>query len=198
MITTGKGWSYGVEVLVRKDMGKLTGWVGYTLSWSWRQFEEVSPDKYPYHYDRRHDVSVVLTYKLNEKVDFGATWVYGTGNAVTLPYDKYLALDDYTGYLGSGDGKDYLPYIDNVEERNNYRAPAYHRLDLGVNFHKKKKWGERTWSVGIYNAYFRQNCFFVYIDYDYEHAPPGEGAKKVLKQVSLFPGIPYVSYNFKF
>jgi hypothetical protein len=198
MITTGKGWSYGAEVLVRKDMGKLTGWVGYTLSWSWRQFEEVSPDKYPYHYDRRHDVSIVLTYKLNEKIDFGATWVYGSGNAVTLPYDKYLALDDYTGYLGSGDGKDYLPYIDNVEERNNYRAPAYHRLDLGVNFHKKKKWGERTWSVGIYNAYFRQNSFFIYIDYDYEHYNGTDEPKKVLKQVSLFPGIPYVSYNFKF
>ena len=197
MITVGKGWSYGLEVLVRKEMGKLTGWIGYTLSWSWRQFEEVSPEKYPYHYDRRHDVSIVLTYKLNDKVDFGATWVYGTGNAVTLPYDKYLALEDYSGYLGSN-GNGNLPYINNVEERNNYRAPAYHRLDLGVNFHKKKKWGERTWSVGIYNAYFRQNSFFIYIDYDYEHYNGTGDPEKVLKQVSLFPGIPYVAYNFKF
>jgi outer membrane receptor for ferrienterochelin and colicin len=201
MVTTGNGWSYGGELLIRKDQGKLTGWIGYTLSWSWRLFEEVSPEKFPYHYDRRHDVSIVAMYQLNDKIDFSATWVYGTGNAVTLPYDKYLILDDYNNLPGSGgnDGEiPYLQYLNSVEERNNYHTPAYHRLDLNVNFHKKKKWGERSWSVGIYNAYFRQNCFFVYIDYDYEHAPPGEEAKKVLKQVSLFPGIPYVSYNFKF
>jgi hypothetical protein len=106
-------------------------------------------------------------------------------------------LEDYSGYLGNG-GSGNLPYINNVEERNNYRAPAYHRLDLGVNFHKKKKWGERTWSVGIYNAYFRQNSFFIYIDYDYEHYNGTDEPEKVLKQVSLFPGIPYVAYSFKF
>jgi hypothetical protein len=200
MVTTGKGWSYGAELLVRKDAGKLTGWIGYTLSWSWRQFDEVSPVKYPYHYDRRHDISIVATYKVNDKFDFGATWVFGTGYPVTLPYDKYIALDNYKGYLGNttNNGFPNLPYIDNIKERNNYRTPSYHRLDLGFNFHKKTKWGERTWSVGIYNAYFRQNPFFLYIDYNYEHYN-GEGEpKKVLKQVSLFPGIPYVSYNFKF
>ncbi len=200
MVTIGKGWSYGAELLIRKDAGKLTGWVGYTLSWSWRRFDEVSPVKYPYHYDRRHDISVVATYKVSDKFDFGATWVYGTGYSVTLPYDKYIALADYKGFLGNTNeyGVPYLPYVDNIEERNNYRTPSYHRLDLGFNFHKKKKWGERTWSVGIYNAYFRQNPFFLYIDYDYEHYQGMGEPKKVLKQVSLFPGIPYVSYNFKF
>ncbi len=200
MVTVGTGWSYGAEFLIRKDIGRLTGWIGYTLSWSWRKFEEVSPDKFPYHYDRRHDVSIVATYKLSDKIDFGATWVFGTGTAITLPYDKYLALNDYTGFIGiEHDGtKPYVEYIDNVEQRNNYRTPNYHRLDLGVNFHKKKKWGERTWSVGIYNAYFRQNYFFIYIDYDYEHFTGNGEPEKVLKQVSLFPGIPYVSYSFKF
>ncbi len=197
MVTTGSGNGYGAELLVRKDMGKLTGWVGYTLSWSWRLFPEVSPDKYPYHYDRRHDISIVATYKFNNKVDVGATWVYGTGYAVTLPYDKYLSLGDYHGFMGNG-GNGYLPYIDNVQYRNNYRTPAYHRLDIGANFHKKTKWGKRTWSVGIYNAYFRQNPFFLYIDYDYEHAPPNEPPKKVLKQFSLFPGMPFISYKFQF
>ncbi len=200
MVTIGTGWSYGAEFLIRKDMGRLTGWIGYTLSWSWRKFEEVSPDKFPYHYDRRHDVSIVATYKLSDKVDFGATWVFGTGAAITLPYDKYLALGDYKGFSGGGHGgyEPYLNYIDNVQERNNYRTPNYHRLDLGVNFHKMKKWGERTWSVGLYNAYFRQNYFFIYIDYDYDNYTGNGEPKKVLKQVSLFPGIPYVSYSFKF
>lgn len=78
--------------------------------------------------------------------------------------------------------------------------PAYHRLDIGFNFHKKKKWGECTWSIGIYNAYFRQNTFFVYVDYDYDnYSSVGNNSdKKVLKQVSLFPGIPYVTYSFRF
>ena len=200
MVTVGTGWSYGAEFLIRKDMGRLTGWIGYTLSWSWRKFEEVSPNKFPYHYDRRHDISIVATYKLNNKIDFGATWVFETGAAITLPYDKYLALGDYTGFAGGSHGgyEPYLNYIDNVQERNNYRTPNYHRLDLGVNFHKKKKWGERTWSVGLYNAYFRQNYFFIYVDYDYDHYSGTGQPKKVLKQVSLFPGIPYVSYSFKF
>ncbi len=201
MITVGNGWSYGAELLIRKDMGKLTGWIGYTLSWSWRKFEEVSPDKFPYHYDRRHDISVVATYKLNDKVDFGATWVFGTGAAITLPYDKYIELEDYTGFIGNGNPHEmepYINYINNVQERNNYRTPSYHRLDLGVNFHKKKKWGERTWSVGLYNAYFRQNYFFIFVDYDYNNYNGTGQPEKVLKQVSLFPGMPYVSYSFKF
>ena len=201
MVTVGTGWSYGGELLIRKDMGRWTGWIGYTLSWSWRKFEEVSPDKFPYHYDRRHDISVVATYKLNDKVDFGATWVFGTGTAITLPYDKYLPLGDYTGFLGTGEQGEvqpYIYYVNNVQERNNYRTPNYHRLDIGVNFHKKKKWGERTWSVGLYNAYFRQNYFFIFIDYDYEHYNGNSQPDKVLKQVSLFPGMPYISYSFKF
>ena len=201
MVTVGKGWSYGGELLIRKDVGDFTGWIGYTLSWTWRQFDEVSPNKYPYRYDRRHDISVVGTYKLNDKVDFGAAWVFGTGNAVTLPYDKYIAMADYSSILQNTGEQFYsenLPYVNNIESRNNYRAPAYHRLDLSVNFHKDTKWGERTWSVGIYNAYFRQNAFFLYIDYDYDNYDPSVEPKKVLKQVSLFPGMPYVSYNFKF
>jgi len=201
MITVGKGWSYGGELLIRKDVGRFTGWIGYTLSWTWRQFDEVSPNKYPYRYDRRHDISIVGTYKLKDNIDIGAAWVYGTGNAVTLPYDKYLALADYSTILGNNGNEEYgndLPYVNNIEMRNNYRAPAYHRLDLSINFHKDTKWGERTWSVGIYNAYFRQNAFFLYIEDDYEHYNQTGETKKVLKQVSLFPGMPYVSYNFKF
>ncbi len=202
LITTGDGWSYGAEFLFKKNLGQVTGWVGYTLSWSERQFDEVGEERYPYRYDRRHDVSVVVSWKKNEKFDIGAAWVYGSGNAVTLPFDKYLSLDNYNNYLGYGGGYYYiseLPYIENVENRNNYRLPAYHRLDLGFNFHKKLKWGERTWSVGIYNAYFRQNAFFVYIDNQYDYYSSSTNPPdKVLKQVSLFPGIPYINYSFRF
>jgi outer membrane receptor for ferrienterochelin and colicin len=196
LVTVGKGWSYGAEILIKKDLGKITGWIGYTLSWSWRKFDDVSPNKYPYRYDRRNDLSIVITYKLNDKIDMGATWVYGTGYPVTLPYDKYLAMDNYKNYLQNGSNSS-LPYIDNVEQRNNYRMAAYHRLDLGINLHKKKKHGERTWSFGIYNAYFRQNPFFLYIDNEYSEVNGIAVSKKVLKQVSLFPGIPYFSYSFK-
>jgi hypothetical protein len=198
MVTTGKGWSYGAEFLVRKNLGKFTGWVGYTLAWSNRLFTEVSPEKYPYRYDRRHDISIVVLWKKSEKFDVGAPWVYGTGNAVTLPFDKYLSLDNYNNFTGNGSTFYELPYIENVQNRNNYRMPAYHRLDIGLNFHKKTKWGSRTWSVGIYNAYFRQNAFFVYVDYDYHQSPNFGRQKKVLKQVSLFPGIPYITYSFRF
>lgn len=200
MVTTGKGWSYGAEVLVRKKLGKITGWIGYTLAWSDRLFKEVSSKKYPYRYDRRHDVSVVMMWKKNENFDFGATWVFGTGNAVTLALDKYLAQADYNLYLNQDENVYYgLPYVNNIENRNNYRMPSYHRLDFNANFHKKKKWGTRTWSVGIYNAYFRQNAFFLYFDYDEKSYWNGNNPpKKVLKQVSLFPGIPYVTYSFKF
>ncbi|MCD4694815.1 MAG: TonB-dependent receptor [Bacteroidales bacterium] len=197
LITTGNGWSYGTEFLLKKNLGKVAGWIGYTLSWSERQFDEVSEQKYPYRYDRRHDVSVVATWKKNERFDIGAVWVYGTGNAVTLAYDKYLSLDNFNNYLGNEYYYSELSYIENVENRNNYRMQAYHRLDIGMNFHKKKKWGKRTWSVGIYNAYFRQNAFFIYVDYDYNNRT-SDSPKKVLKQVSLFPGIPYVTYSFKF
>ena len=198
MITTGNGWNYGVEVMFKKTTGKLSGWIAYTLSWAWRQFDYISPEKFPYRYDRRNDISIVLTYKLNDKIDMGATWVFGNGYPVTLPFDKYLALEDYKQILAyNEEGWGTLPYLDNVENRNNYKMPNYHRLDLGVNFHKQKKKGERTWSVGIYNAYFRQNPFFLYIDYDYNHMDGNNEPKKVLKQVSLFPGIPYFSYTFK-
>ncbi|PLX07180.1 MAG: TonB-dependent receptor [Marinilabiliales bacterium] len=187
-IEMGRGYSYGAELLVRKNYGKLSGWIGYTLSWSWRQFDNIDfGEPFPYKYDRRHDISIVALYKLNENVDFGLTWVYGTGNAVTLavaryasgfPYEYYDYYDDY-----------YSSFADEVEfynGRNSYRMPAYHRIDLSANLHKEKKWGTRTWSFGLYNAYSRQNPFYLYFGY--------QNNTRVLKQVSLFPIIPSVRY----
>ncbi len=185
-IELGSGYSYGAELLLRKNFGKLTGWVGYTLSWAWRDFDNINfGEPFPYKYDRRHDISIVAMYKLNENVDFGATWVYGTGNAVTLGVGRYSSgMGEYW------DGQFYpAPDIEYYNGRNSYRMPAYHRLDFSANFHKEKKWGTRTWSLGLYNAYSRQNPFYLY----FTNSTP-----RALKQVSLFPIIPSVRYAFKF
>lgn len=185
-VVSGNGYSYGAEVLIQKNLGRLSGWIGYTLSWSFRQFDDLNfGEKYPYRYDRRHDVSVVASYKFNDHVDCGLTWVYGTGNAVSLPIEKYYAYNpnSFNSYGGN--------IIEYYDGRNGYRTPSYHRLDLGVNLHKEKKYWTRTWSFGLYNAYNRQNPFYIYFSQD------GQG-NTVLKQISLFPVMPFVRYSFKF
>lgn len=185
LVEVGKGWSYGAEFLLEKRTGKTTGWIGYTLSWTNRQFENLNDGKiYPYRYDRRHDISVAITHKFSDRVDVGLVWVYGTGNAVSLALQKYNGLND---------GSFSTSVIEHIGEKNDYRMPAYHRLDVGVNVHKDHKWGKSTWSFGVYNAYNRRNPF--YLDFGYIKNNPD---KYVLKQISLFPIIPSVSYSFKF
>lgn len=184
LVEVGNGYSYGLEMLFEKRTGKTTGWIGYTLSWTNRQFANINNgEEFPYRYDRRHDISFVLTHKFNDKVDIGVVWVYGTGNAITLALQKYNS----SGGVEFGDSE-----VNHIDQRNGYRMPSYHRLDLGVNIHKPKKWGEATWSFGLYNAYNRQNPF--YLDIGYLQG----GNEKVLKQISLFPILPSVSYSFKF
>ena len=132
LIEIGNGYSYGIEFLLEKKTGKTTGWIGYTLSWTNRKFSAINDGKeFPYRYDRRHDISFVLTHKFNDKVDIGVVWVYGTGNAVTLALQKYNPL------AGTE-----VQDIEHIAGRNNYRMPSYHRLDLGVNIHKEKKMGK--------------------------------------------------------
>ncbi|MCF6242217.1 MAG: TonB-dependent receptor, partial [Bacteroidales bacterium] len=189
-IEIGKGWSYGMEVLLRKTVGKTTGWIGYTLSWSERQFDNISfGERFPYKYDRRHDISVVFAHKFSDKVDVGASWVFGSGYAVTLATEKYATTTGLHGDYSSVYEVQYFPH------RNSFRMPNYHKLDFNINFHKEKKWGTRTWSVGMYNMYNRQNPFFLYYSYEYNNTG---NSKTVLKQASLFPMIPFVSYSFKF
>jgi len=191
-IEIGDGNAYGAEVLIRKQTGKTTGWIGYTLSWANRQFDNLNfGNVFPYRYDRRHDISIALTHQLNDKIDFGLVWVYGTGNAVSLPIEKYPSVGIFSMY-------DYYDYYSNVqyyEGRNGFRTPAYHRLDLGVNLHKKLKRGERTWSFSIYNVYNRKNPFFIYFS---SESTFGSKPTTRLKQISLFPLIPSFSYSFKF
>lgn len=187
-IETGDGRAYGVEILARKQMGKTSGWIGYTLSWSERKFENISFGAwFPYRYDRRHDVSFVLNQRINDHIDLGVTWVYGSGNAVTLPLEKYASLSSFW-YADP-----YFKGIEYFENRNSYRMPAYHRLDLGINFKKDTKWGERVWSLGAYNVYNRKNPFYLQFD---NELVSGKFIT-VLKQYSLFPIIPSISYSFK-
>jgi len=189
IIDQGDGWSYGAELLLKKDLGKLSGWIGYTLAWSYRLVEgQNNGIKYPYTYDRRHDLSVVLMYKFDERTDVSATWIYGTGKAVTLGVARYGSYFDKLNVQN-----DYYYYYRDVQYyngKNGFREPAYHRLDVSLNRHKKKPWGTQTWSFGAYNAYNHLNCFFLYFGY--------ERNQRVLKQVSIFPIIPSISYAFSF
>ncbi len=200
MVEKGHAWSYGMEMLLEKREGKTTGWIGYTLSWSYRQFDGINGGRlFPFKYDRRHDISLVITHKLNEKVDIGAVWVFGSGTALTMPRQRYLSAislfnEEIQIFQYYQPPQSEITYYKN---RNSFRMPAYHRLDLSVNFHKKIKWGERTLSLGLYNAYSRSNAFYVYLGKNYDWYGNGSG-EPVVKKVSLFPIIPFINYSFKF
>jgi hypothetical protein len=180
--TFGTGESYGIELFLNKRRGKFTGWTGYTLSWTKRKFPEINRGEEFYaKFDRRHDISTVLTYEMNKKWTFAAIFVYGTGNSVTLPINWYL--------LNGNIVYDYGP-------RNWYRMKPYHRLDLSATLQgKKTKRFESSWNFSIYNVYSRLNPYFIY--FDTEGSIESGSFKNVAKQVSLFPILPSVTWNFK-
>ncbi len=194
-VTAGKGWSYGTEILFQKKSGKLSGWIGYTLSWSQWQFEELNFGRkfYP-KYDRRHDASVVGIYELNKKVTFSAVWVYGTGNALTLPIASFSLPSTRPNFIQDEEQFTAFGQYNDYGSRNAFRAEAYHRLDLSAQFHKQKKKYERTWEIGLFNAYNRRNPFF----YQAVPDPDPKVQKTILQRISLIPVIPSISYNFKF
>lgn len=183
--TFGKGWSYGTEFFVNKAKGRLTGWIGYTLSWTWRKFAGLNfGEKYPAKYDRRHDMSIVAMYALNKKWKLSASFVYGSGNAATLPQSFYI--------IGGVLTQEY-------SRINEYRLPAYHRIDFSAiltpKINEGRKW-KSEWVFSVYNAYSRQNPYFIYFD---QTGSPYDGTLQVQgKKVSLFPVIPAVTWNFKF
>ena len=179
----GIGESYGAELFLQKKKGRTTGWIGYTLSWTNRKFDNINfGEWYPYKFDRRHDFSLVVSHRFNEKWDAGLTWVYGTGNAITFPQAVYFGIPN--------SGNDGVDVIESYGQRNSTRLDAYHRLDLGFNKTVKKKRLTKILSFGAYNLYSRKNPFFAYLTY--------ELGNRVAKQVSLFPIIPSISYRIKF
>ena len=190
-VCMGKGWSYGVEFLVQRSFGKTTGWVGYTWSHAKRLFDRegmvINQGKvFPAKYDRRHDLSITVQHKFSDRFDLSGTWVFSSGNCGTLGTQIYEGFPDEWGNASTI----------NALERNNFRLGNYHRLDVGMNFHKQKKHGLRTWNLSVYNAYNHNNPFIVYTRYNWDEATQQE--KKVLMQASLFPIIPSVSYSYKF
>lgn len=194
----GNGYSYGAEFFLKKRTGRLNGWVGYTWSKTMRKFPDLNHDEeFPSRWDRRHDLSVVASYEYNKRWTFGATFTYQTGQAVTLPVNRYWI----EGRL-----------VSEYTERNGYRMAPYHRLDIAATLlnkaTKKKKdpvTGEVTevprkyrssWTFGVYNAYNRANPYFIYFAQDGELS--SGDYKIVAKQVSLFSILPSVTWNFKF
>jgi hypothetical protein len=176
----GRGWGYGAEFLVRKKYGKLTGWISYTLSKTKRQFPDINNGKvFLAKQDRPNNIAIVGMYELNPKITFSATWIYISGNVVTFPSGRY-----YT------DGN-YVPYY---TERNGYRMPDYHRLDIGMTWQRKKTRNfESNWNFSIYNVYGRSNAYSI----DFRQDPNYPGRMQAV-QVSLFRFVPAVTYNFKF
>jgi hypothetical protein len=180
----GDGWSYGTELFIRKNTGRLTGWIGYTLSWTWRKFPDLNNgERYTARYDRRHDLSVVGTYELDPRWKLSSVFVYGTGNATTLPERFYLV----SGIL-----------TQEYSRINQYRLPSYHRLDISAVYTpipKKPHKIKSSWVFSIYNIYSRLNPYFIYYN---QTGSAVDGTLKVeAKQVSLFPIIPSVTWNFK-
>jgi hypothetical protein len=183
-----------MELLLRKKKGKFTGWVAYTLAKTERLFDEINNNTwYPARQDRRHDLSIVGIYTLNDRLTFSGTWVYQTGNAVTFPSGKYEIDGQIVNYY---------------TERNGYRMPDYHRLDLGVTLNNKnykivvdpetgqekqvpRRW-ESSWNLSVYNAYARENAYSI----SFKENP--ETGQTEAVQLALFKIIPSLTYNFKF
>lgn len=197
LLTFGRGWSYGAEIFVKRTFGKLTGWVGYTWSKTERLFESLNGgNKFPAKYDRRHDLSVVVSYKLSDRWTFSTAFIYATGNTLTLPTSWYVQDQDL---------------LFNYGQRNSTRMAPYHRLDLSAIWYSKaykekedsdgelikvKKRFRSNWAFSIYNVYNRANPYFLYVDNDGDFL---QGNFEIsIKQVTLFPIIPSVTWNFEF
>jgi hypothetical protein len=198
LLTFGRGESYGIEFFVKKNFGKTTGWIGYTLSRTERQFDAINRGQwFPATFDRTHDISVVAAHRLTDKWTVSGTFVFGTGRAITLPVSGYFI-------------ENTLVY--NYSDRNSFRMRDYHRMDLSATYStsqtkkitdkvtgeiiEKRKRIQSQWVFSIYNVYNRLNPYFYYFDNQGEAA---NGTFQVqAKQVSLFPILPAVTWNFQF
>jgi len=198
LLVFGRGWSYGVELFVKRSFGKFTGWIGYTWSKTERVFEDLNEgNPFPAKFDRRHDLSIVATYKLSERWTFGSSFIYATGNTLTLPTSWYVQEQNLLFNYGA---------------RNSTRMAPYHRLDLSATWYDKptktkidpitglkmdiKKRFRHNWAFSVYNVYNRANPFFLFVDNDGDFL--NGDFKLSVKQVTLFPIIPSVTWNFEF
>ena len=196
-VEMGEGRARGVELFVEKKTGATTGWLGYTLAWSDRVFPNGvinGGEPFPYRYDRRHNLSLVMNHKFSKKLSLSATWTYASGGTMTIP-ERQTQVYYPNGQVST---EDYSP------SRNNYRLPPSHRLNLSLNHTKQKRHGQAVWSFGLYNAYNNMNPNFVFTDYEseYDDSPaqgqPAYRKKMNLTKITLLPIIPSISYTYKF
>jgi len=199
-LTFGRGYSYGVEFFLKKRLGDFNGWIGYTWSKTMRQFDEIDNGvEFPAKYDRRNDLSVVLQYQINERVNIGGVFVYATGNSLSLPERRWVSAEENR-------------IITVWSKRNAFRLDAYHRADISItidakpykevknietnNLVRKKKKVISSWNISVYNVYNRANPYFIFFD---ATGDPSQGSVDFnANQVSLFPILPSVTWNFKF
>jgi TonB-dependent Receptor Plug Domain/CarboxypepD_reg-like domain len=194
-LTTGNGEAYGVEFFLNKRIGRLTGWIGYTLSWTTRTFPELNQGRtfFP-RYDRRHDVSIVAQYKLNDNWDLGATWTFATGQPFTLPAAQF----DFGGAASTPTGVARTPRVI-YTDRNGFRLPDYHRLDLSGTYNWRGPF-ELPWNltISVYNAYNRLNPFTWFISNGTTPLAASTSVTPQIQQIAIFGILPNVSIGFKF
>ena len=194
-VTQGNGRAYGLEFFVQKKEGNTTGWISYTWSKNLRQFDDLNGGlEFPYKYDRRHDLKLIVSHKFTNRLSINGAWQYGTGNALTL-YTNQFRLPSANQSMN-----DYYKQtieVATIGERNSYRMPAYHRLDLSLEWTKKKRTHTRTWVLGCYNVYSRANPFALFKSDKLD--VPTQTYYPAYRVLSLIPvPVPSISYNFKF
>jgi len=183
MVTKGVGFSRGLSFTFEKKTGSTTGWVTYTLSKTDRRFTQINNgERFPFDYDHRHDFKIILLHRFSSRLDAGCTWLYHSGNFVSF-----------------GNIMDEGKYI--YIKRNAYELPAYHRLDINLNYHIKKRRLEHVLTLGIYNAYNHKNVYN--IEYYYNQlstisALPANTPEYLVLGKTLFPILPSLSYGINF
>ncbi len=187
LIAGGQGTAYGIEMLLRKTIGKVSGSISYTLSWNYRQFAEINQGKrYPFTYDRRHDIFLLVSMPLKKQWQLSGSWIYNTGRAVTLPIGRMPSLNGIGGRLIFGD-------------RNNGRMPVYHRMDMGFTYTKKThKPRYPVWNISIYNVYNRPNPYTLLINQSSSTVNGVTTLTQVIEQQSIFNFLPTLSYEYHF
>jgi hypothetical protein len=190
-VEVGNGKSYGLEFFAQKKTGRITGWVGYTLSKSERTFQNLNDGfTFPYRYDRRHDVSLTGAYHHNDKWELSMAWVYGSGLWITLPYTKYSNISVINDLITFGTNNESIVSEGyNYYRRNSFQMAPYHRMDLSLSKKKVKKNGVATWNFGVYNVYNRKNPYYMYLE---------ESEDPKFKQISFSVIMPFVTYSFEF
>ncbi len=200
--TLGRGWCYGLDVSAFHRLGKVEGTLGYGLMWNYRKFDRLNKGRrFPAKFDNRHKIDLTLTYHRSEKIDFSASWTYMTGNRITLSVYNY----DIYGSLFPDAPHTIPPFVeetgvDYYASRNNYRLPAFHRLNLGMTLKHKRRNGHMSmWNFSLYNAYWRQNAITIKKDDDNGVLfTSASDWHRAFKAVSIIPIMPSVSYTYEF